>query len=167
MQGINFLLCYSFNILGILPRTWAGIPGIILAPLLHGSFSHLFFNSLPLFLLINLVLFEGMPTFLVITGLITFLSGAGTWCFGRRAYHIGASGLILGYAGYLMLNAILKPSVVSLLLIIFYFYYLGALLSSLIPKEDCASWEGHIFGLLAGLSVRYFNLADDLLSWLT
>lgn len=158
IQCINFMLHYRLNIFGILPRTLTGLPGVLLAPLLHGSFGHLLFNSLPLFLLMNLALLAGTSEFIIVTLLITTLSGLCVWLLGRKALHVGASGLIMGYAGYLITNAILQPSIITVLLIIFFFYYFGALFASLMPTEG-TSWESHLFGLLAGLVVSYFNLA--------
>lgn len=165
IQCVNFIVHYRLNVFGILPRTSAGLPGILFTPLLHGSFSHLLFNSLPLFLLMNMALLAGMREFIIVTVLITVLSGAAVWLAGRKALHVGASGLIMGYAGYLITNAILHPSIVTVLLVIFCFYYFGALFASLIPKEG-TSWESHVFGLLAGLVVSYFNLPAYILSWM-
>lgn len=157
IQCVNFLVNYRLNVFGILPRTVSGLPGILLSPLLHGSFSHLLFNSIPLFLLMNLLLLAGLKEFIVVTLLIAVISGFGVWLFGRKALHVGASGIIMGYAGYLITNAILYPSIVTVLLVIFGFYYVGGLVASLIPKAG-TSWEGHVFGLLSGLLVSYEHL---------
>lgn len=165
IQCVNFLLNYKLNVFGILPRSASGLPGILLSPLLHGSFSHLLFNSVPLFLLMNLVLLTGLKEFIVVTLLITLISGFGVWLCGRRALHVGASGVIMGYAGYLITNAILYPSIITVLLIIIGFYYVGGLVSSLIPKAG-TSWEGHVFGLLSGLLVSYEHLPSYFLAWI-
>ena len=102
---VNWMLKYRLNYLGILPRHWLGLPGIVLSPLLHGDFNHLFFNSVPLLILANFVLTLGFHTFLIVTSIIVLLSGMAVWCFGRKAIHIGASGLVMGYWGFLLINA--------------------------------------------------------------
>lgn len=165
IQCINFILRYKLNAFGILPRTASGIPGIFFAPLLHGSFSHLLFNSIPLFLLMNLVLLAGMETFVIVTVLITLLSGICVWLLGRKALHVGASGIIMGYWGYLIVNAILFPSIVTVLLAIFCFYYFAGMFASLLPKAG-TSWESHIFGFFAGLLVSYANLPAYFIAWM-
>ncbi|MCD8499823.1 MAG: rhomboid family intramembrane serine protease [Gammaproteobacteria bacterium] len=98
-----------------------GLIGIFTSPFLHGSFTHLLFNCIPLFLLMNLLLLAGLDQFIVISLLIIVISGLCVWLVGRPALHVGASGLIMGYWGYLMINAILYPSIITVLLIIFCF----------------------------------------------
>ncbi len=157
IQCINFILGYRLNTLGILPRTIPGLKGIIFSPFLHGNFSHLLFNSIPLFLLMNLVLLSGLTNFIVISLCIILLSGLCVWLVGRPALHVGASSVIMGYWGYLIVNAIMYPSIITILLIIFCFYYFAGLVASLLPKNG-TSWEGHIFGFIAGLIVSYGHL---------
>lgn len=157
IQCVNFILGYRLNTFGILPRTTSGLFGILFAPLLHGSFNHLLFNSIPLFLLMNLVLLTGVSNFIVVTLLITVISGFLVWVLGRKALHVGASGLIMGYWGYLLVNAILFPSIITVLLAIFCFYYFTGLFASLMPKAG-TSWESHVFGFLSGLFVSYAHL---------
>ncbi len=163
IQCVNFALGYRLNALGILPRTGSGLLGILFAPLLHGSFSHLLFNSIPLFLLMNLVLLTGLPNFIVVTALITIISGFCVWLLGRHSLHVGASGVIMGYWGYLIVNAIMFPSIITVLLAIFCFYYFAGLFASLMPKTG-TSWESHIFGFLSGLLVSYAHLPTYFLS---
>lgn len=162
IQCVNFVLGYRLNAFGILPRTTSGLFGILLAPLLHGSFSHLLFNCIPLFLLMNLVLLTGLPNFIVVTLLITIMSGFCVWLLGRKSLHVGASGLIMGYWGYLLVNAIMFPSIITVLLAIFCFYYFAGLFASLMPKAG-TSWESHIFGFLSGLVISYTHLSSYLL----
>lgn len=152
---INLLLGYRLNYLGIYPRHLAGIPGIIFCPFLHDGFNHLFFNSIPLFVLISLVLLHGFDSFVCVTLYIVLLSGAAIWLFGRRAIHVGASSLIMGYWGYLLTDAIRHPSVMTWILGAICVYYFGGLALNLFHMEKKVSWEGHVFGFLAGLAAVY------------
>ncbi|MGD9107929.1 MAG: rhomboid family intramembrane serine protease [Gammaproteobacteria bacterium] len=152
IQIINFILRYRLNFLGIYPRRLFSLPGIVCSPFLHGNFNHLFFNSIPLFLLINLVLFNGRAEFYCISIIIILLSGTALWLFGRRAIHIGSSTLIMGYFGYLLINAYHQPTMSTILLAAFCIYYFGGLFLALIPGEKGISWEGHVFGFLAGIA---------------
>jgi len=152
---ISFLTGYRLNILGIYPRRFWGLPGIICSPFLHGDFNHLFFNSIPLFVLINFILIEGLTRLIDISLTIIILSGCAVWLLGRRAIHIGASGLIMGYFSYLLVNAYQHPSISSVILAVVCLYYFGGFLLDLFPREERVSWEGHLFGFLAGLAAVF------------
>ncbi len=153
---LNAAAGYGFNRLGIIPRQAVGLRGVVFAPLLHGNFTHLIFNSIPLFILISFTLMYGRVNFYWVTGSIVLLSGLATWLFGRKAIHIGASSLAMGYWGYLLVLAIRHPSIVTVLLGIICVYYLGGMAANLFPIEKKSSWEGHLFGFLAGVIVSYF-----------
>ena len=93
---VSVITGYRLNILGIQPRRLLGLPGILFSPFLHADFNHLFFNSIPLLVLTDFILIEGAPTYIHVSLTIILVSGFAVWCFGRRAIHIGASGLIMG-----------------------------------------------------------------------
>ncbi len=155
---INELIDRKLCILGIIPRHIIGLPGIFFAPFLHGSFNHLFFNSFPLFALMNMVLVYGLDVFIAVTAIVTVFSGLAVWLFGRHSIHLGASAVILGYFGFLSINAYLDPNFLSLVLIIFCLYYFGGLVAALIPVNTAGvSVEGHIFGFISGIAA-YFLL---------
>jgi membrane associated rhomboid family serine protease len=150
---MNYLMGYRLNILGILPRHPFGLAGIFFAPFLHGNFDHLFFNSIPLFALGSMVMLQGPLNFLIVTVFITIVSGFATWLFGRRGLHIGASGLIMGYFGYLLTHAYYDPSLITIITLIMSLYYFGGLIGDLFPGKIVVSWEGHVFGFISGIAV--------------
>ena len=152
IHGFNVLCAHRLNLLGIDPRSPIGLIGILCAPFLHGDLNHLFFNTIPLFLLANFVLMAGHEEFFRVTWIIIFVGGFGTWLFGRKALHIGASSLILGYFGYLLVNAYEKPNVLAIVLAMVCLYYFAALLFSLLPGAKGTSWEGHVFGFIGGVT---------------
>ena len=155
---INWLVLGKFlNIFGIVPRTIYGIPGIALSSFLHGNFNHLFFNSIPLFVLGLFMLTLGTTVFYESTVLIILIEGSALWLFGRHANHIGASGLIAGYFSYLLVHAYYNPSIVAVFLAGIVLYYFGGILLSLFPSEEKVSWEGHLFGFSAGIVAVYLQ----------
>jgi membrane associated rhomboid family serine protease len=160
---LNWLVGYRLNRLGIYPRHIVGIIGVPLHPLLHGGFNHLFFNSIPLFVLMTLILTNGLSNFICTTVSITLLSGLGIWLLGRRAIHIGASGLVMGYWGYLLVEAYQHPSVLSFFLAAICVYYFGSLLLSIFPSEESVSWEGHLLGLMSGIATAFICPSFDLI----
>lgn len=155
---VNLILHYRLNILGIYPRTYHGLLGIFFTPFLHSNFGHLFFNSIPLFVLANLVLIQGYKTFYLVSIAIIILSGLAIWLFGKPGIHVGASALIMGYFGYLLANAYYQLTATTIILAILCLYYLSGLFFALIPTgEKGISWEGHVFGFLAGILVAYLS----------
>ncbi len=155
IQIVNFILRYRLNFLGIWPRKLWGLPGIFFAPFLHGSFEHLFFNSIPLFILVNILLVYGFHFFFWLSFIIILAAGAGTWLLGRPGVHVGASGIVMGYWGFLLTQSILYPSALTVISGLLCLYYLGSLWLNLLPGGLRTSWEGHLFGCLAGVGYAF------------
>lgn len=149
---LNKLSGQKLSILGVIPRHIIGLPGIFCSPFLHGNFNHLFFNSIPLFVLMNMVLVDGFNVFLAVSWIIILISGVLIWVFGRFSIHLGSSSVIMGYFGFLTTQAYMSPGSLSLILIMLCLYYFGGLVAALIPTNTKGiSVEGHIFGFLAGI----------------
>lgn len=136
--------------LGIIPRHLIGLIGIFCAPFLHADFNHLFFNTLPLLVLSDFVLINGLPYFIKALTSITLISGLLTWAFARPAIHIGASGVITGLWSLLMMNAYQNPSLTTIILGLLCIYYFAGIFLGIFPSQKGVSWEGHLFGLIAG-----------------
>jgi len=142
-------------LLGIIPRRVYGLLGILFAPLLHADFNHIFFNSIPLLVLSNFILINGLHYYLIVTVMITVLSGAAVWCFGKSGLHVGASGLITGYWGFLVSNIYQDTTLTTLILGLISVYYFAGIFLGIFPQEKGVSWEAHLFGLLAGFATSY------------
>lgn len=161
---LNWTLGSPLNRLGLVPRRLSGLPGILFSPFLHGDFSHLFFNSIPLFVLGLALLAEGPNIFFCVTVIIIILEGSAVWLVGRRARHIGASGVISGYFGYIIVHAYLHPSFTGILLALLVVYYFGSIFLGIFPQEDKISWESHLLGFLSGIAAAF--LAPSVLIWM-
>ncbi|MEY0452487.1 rhomboid family intramembrane serine protease [Proteus terrae] len=96
LQLINSLLPISLLQWGIIPRTGEGLIGIFIAPFIHGSWSHLFSNLLPLLILSFLSMTQSLREYVLSSIFIIIVSGLLVWIFGRSAVHVGASGWIFG-----------------------------------------------------------------------
>ncbi|VEG89697.1 rhomboid family intramembrane serine protease [Legionella spiritensis] len=151
----NILLQNRLLYLGIIPRRLYGLPGIFLAPLLHANFNHLFFNSVPLIVLSNFILINGLLYFVIVTLLITVLSGTLIWCFAKPGIHVGASSLITGYWGLLVSDILQQGTLTAIILGVVCLYYFAGIFLGIFPGKKGVSWEGHLFGLLAGLATSY------------
>lgn len=157
IQLFNAASNYALCALGIVPRHPLGLPGILFAPFIHAGFGHLFFNSVPLFLLLTGMLTYGLQQTVCATLTITIVGGLGVWVCGRNAIHVGASGLIMGYMGFILYNGYYAPTLSSWIVAVVSFYYLGSILFSIVPSSDGSSWEGHLFGFLAGVAAAYYG----------
>ena len=141
--------------LGIIPRRIYGLPGILCAPLLHANFNHLFFNSIPLIVLSNFLLLNGLTYFLEATLAITLISGFLIWCFAKPGLHIGASAVITGYWGLLVSDIYQQGTLTAIILGIISLYYFAGIFFSIFPGKKGVSWEGHLFGLISGFITSY------------
>ena len=141
----------------ILPRHFRGLWGIVFSPFLHQNFNHLFFNSIPLFVLGLVLLTKGMDTFIWATTTIALVGGLLVWLLGRRANHIGASGLISGYFGFILFSAYLDPSFTTLIVSTLIAYYFGGIFLGIFPQEEKVSWESHLYGFISGIGSAFLQ----------
>ena len=151
IELINFSIGHRLSDWGILPRTLKGLRGIPLSPFLHASLIHVMMNTIPLAVLGGFVILHGRQIFFEISIIIILVSGTALWLFGRSSYHVGASGLIFGYFGYLVLRAWYDRSLKSFIIAFVTVFLYGGIIWGLLPTFSRISWEGHLFGLLAGI----------------
>ncbi len=139
---------------GIRPRSVDGIDGILWSPFLHGGFRHLISNTIPFAILSGLVLVRGTRRWLSASAVIIVLGGALVWLFaiGSNEVHIGASGWVFGLFGFLVASAWFERRPVSIVLaIVAVMLYGGTILFGFLPRPGL-SWEGHLFGFIAGVA---------------
>ncbi|MBD2019106.1 rhomboid family intramembrane serine protease [Leptolyngbya sp. FACHB-36] len=160
------LLRDRLTLLGIRPRTQVGLRGIVFAPLLHGTWSHLTANTLPFVVLGWFVLLGGVEEFAIVTAVVWLVSGCGVWLLGRpNTLHIGASSLIFGYFGFLLLRSYFEQDVLSAGFSVVVALLYGPLIWGVLPLRRGVSWLGHLFGFVGGvLAARYL---PELSQWLT
>jgi membrane associated rhomboid family serine protease len=149
------ILPFDLNKLGILPRSIAGLVGIIFAPFLHGNIFHLLSNTVPLFILLILIFLFYDKVALKAILIIIFIGGFLVWIFGRQAYHIGASGLIYGLVAFLIAEGFFRKNMKSIILAVIIFFLYGSLIYGLFPIHSWMSWEGHLFGAISGVLSAY------------
>ncbi len=140
---------------GIQPRNLTGLRGIPLSVFLHGDFSHLISNTGPLIVLGGLISLRGAQRLLVSSVFITLVSGAFVWLMAGvvtgYGIHIGASGLVFGYFGYLAARGLYERSLNSILISVVVIALYGTIIFGILPTNEFVSWEGHLFGLIAGV----------------
>jgi len=169
VQVINFLSGQRLSHWSIVPRTASGLMGIILAPVLHHGFGHLFANTIPLLVLSILLLSFGEQTFITVSVFITLVGGMAVWLLASRGAHAGASGLIFGQFGYLLTYGLLTQTVWAITVAMIVALLYGGFIGNVLPKfkrYKRVSWEGHLSGLLAGIAAAYWAIPERLLTLL-
>ena len=155
---VNNLLWHGqFNQYGVIPRHVGSLPGIIWAPFLHGSFKHLVANTVPLLIFGGIICARSKAEFGMIAVAGILLTGGLIWLFARTASHIGASGLIFCFFGYIASLACFRRSFGALVLSTVCVLVYGGMLKGIFPTSTPISWESHAAGLVSGI----------VLAWLT
>lgn len=147
----QWVLGRQLDLLGIIPRTTIGLRGIVLAPFLHGGFAHLIGNTIPFLMLGWLIMLRETSDFVRVTLVVGLASGLGTWLLGSSGSHIGASGVIFGYLGYLLLRGFFERRLGSISLSLLVGTLYGSMIWGILPLQQGVSWEGHLFGFLGGV----------------
>lgn len=137
--------------LALFPRRISGIPGIALLPFLHKNLPHLIANSVPLFILLSLLTGSRENSSRIVIYLIA-IGGILHWVFGRSVPVVGASGLVFALISYLIYSGFLEKRLMSISVgIIVGLLYGTTLLFGVLPGQPGVSWDGHLFGAIAGL----------------
>ena len=150
IQSVNTALDLGLERFGVRPREWSGLPGIVLAPLLHGSFAHLIANSVPLLVLLTAMLHLYPRSAVRVLPAIYLGPGAAVWLLGRASVHIGASGLVYGLVAHIFLAGVIRRDrrAVAASLLVYFLY--GSLAWGVLPIHQGMSWETHLAGALIG-----------------
>jgi membrane associated rhomboid family serine protease len=152
LEVVDVALDHRLDRYGIEPRDPDGLDGVVAAPFLHVGFGHLLANTLPFVVMGVVIAFEGPLRLVGVTAIVAIVSGLGTWLVApENTIHLGASGVVFGYATYLIARGLFNRRAgelaigagVALL-------WGGALLGGLEPQRGI-SWQGHLFGALGGL----------------
>ena len=136
---------------GVRPRQWSGLPGILVAPMLHAGFIHLIANSLPL-LVLGTAMLQLYPTaaFRVLPA-VYLGPGIAVWLFAREGIHVGASGLVYGLVSYIFVAGLIRRdrrAIAASLLVAFMY---GTLVWGVLPIRVGVSWETHLAAALIGV----------------
>lgn len=156
VHAANLLTGGALLAFGIVPRTLGGLLGIAAAPLLHGSVRHLLANTPPLLILGALLLTRGRRDFTAVTAAAVVGSGLGAWLFGGAGtVHVGASGLLFGWLGFLMARGVFERSIGSILMSVGVTFWMGGMVWGVLPLAAGVSWQAHLFGFLTGLYAAF------------
>jgi len=155
VHSISVLLNIDFSNLGLLPRNWPGIIGIITAPLIHANYSHLISNTFPLIISGWVIFFFYNKISQLLFIFIYVGTGITVWLFAREVYHIGASGIVYGFVSFLFFSGIFRKDNKSIALSLIITFLYGGMVWGILPGIKDVSWESHLFGALTGLIAAF------------
>ncbi len=163
VQILNWGLDLELQRFGVRPRELSGLAGILLAPLLHGGFSHLIANSVPLLVLGTGMLYLYPNSALRVLPAIYLGPGAAVWLFGKAAsVHIGASGLVYGLVSYVFVAGLIRRDRRAIAASMLVYFLYGTLVWGVLPIRPGVSWETHLAAALIGLGLavafRHFDI---------
>jgi membrane associated rhomboid family serine protease len=154
LELVDLLLAGTLDTWGIRGRTIAGLPGIVLAPFLHGGVSHLAANTLPFLVLGALVAWRSADRFVAVLAVIVVVGGLGVWLLtSPSTVTIGASGMVFGFGAYLVAAGVLTRHWLDVLVAVVVVLGYASMLPAVLPfgVSSGVSWLGHLTGALAGV----------------
>jgi len=158
---------FEFIYWGIFPRKLYGLKGILTAPLIHGSWKHLFSNAVPFLSLLGVSMY--FYRIVAVRGLVMIwiLTGGAVWLLGNffdnetgNFSHIGASGVVYGLVAFVFWNGVFVKSRESIVLALLVLVLYGGMFAGILPDQPGISWESHLFGGLLGIFTAYFYKND-------
>jgi membrane associated rhomboid family serine protease len=162
VEVINAIDSQQLDNDGIYPRSVSHLWGIFTAPFLHAGFPHLISNTIPLVFMGVFIALKGAARLAVVTAIVVVIGGLGTWLIGpSHSVTVGASGLVFGYASYLLARGFFDRNTMELLIgVVVIAVWGGALLSSLVPHYGI-SWQGHVSGAVGGVAAAWWLARSD------
>ncbi len=145
-----------FTKLGIYPMEAEGLIGIVTGPLIHSDFTHLISNTFPILILGTGIFYFYRKISIKVILWIYLMVGLWVWVAGRHEYHIGASGLIYGFASFLFFSGVIRKNTNLLAIALLVAFFYGGLVWGVLPLREGISWESHLFGAIAGGVVAFY-----------
>jgi membrane associated rhomboid family serine protease len=170
VQTINWAMGYRLDQYGVEPRSWSGLWGVLTAPLLHGSWGHLWSNLVPLVIMGVLIMLSGVRQFVAVTVLVWLVSGLGVWLIAPAgSVTVGASGIVFGWLAFLIVRGIWTRTWQHILLGLVLLALYGGLFWSGIVQVAAAdvtgvvtvSWQAHLFGAIGGVLAAFLVAKAD------
>jgi membrane associated rhomboid family serine protease len=153
---LDAFLGLKLNRFGLRPGSVPGLIGVVTAPLLHGSLSHIFSNSISLVVSLTAILYLYPNSSTRVIPMIWLGSGLMAWLIGRPSMHFGASGLIYGLLAYVFFSGILRRDMRSVAVSLLVGFLYGSMIWGVLPIRPHMSWELHLSGGLMGVLLAFF-----------
>lgn len=162
VEVVDVILPADLDLGGIVSREFSGLDGVLWSPLLHYGWDHLIANTVPVLLFAFLAMSSGISQWVAVTSTIWLFSGLAVWLLGPpNALTVGASGLAFGWLAYLLVRGVFNRAAGQLVLAAILLFLYGGMLFGVLPGERGVSWQGHLFGALAGVLAAWLVARAD------
>jgi membrane associated rhomboid family serine protease len=157
LEVVDVISGHALDGLGITPRTPSELIDVVPSAFIHFGFAHLAANTVPLLVLGFLAALAGLRRFLLVCALIILVDGLGVWLISpAHTNTAGASGLIFGLFGFLLITGFVERRPLGVLAgVLIAAIWGGSILAGLAPTQTGVSWQGHLLGLLAGVTAAF------------
>ncbi|MCC6604418.1 MAG: rhomboid family intramembrane serine protease [Anaerolineae bacterium] len=142
---------------GLQPRQSNHLLSPILAHTLHRDWAHLLGNSIPLAILGSIIALTNLSVFWIVTSSVMAIASLGTWILGSNGRHLGASGLVTGYFGYVVFDGFINQESQSALIGIVVGFFYFSLFSVVFRRRKGSSNVMHLFGFCGGLLAAWLK----------
>lgn len=157
----ELILNEDFSSFGLYPLKIKGIIGIFTSPFIHGNMDHLIANSIPLLVLGTALFYFYAKVSYKVFFLIYIMTGIWVWFGGRPSYHIGASGIVYGLAGFIFTSGVILKNIRLLAISLLVVFLYGSMIWGVLPMDPKISWESHLLGLIAGIILAIYYRNDS------
>jgi len=141
---------------GVFPRRISGMIGILTSPFIHSNFNHLINNSVPFFFLLTAIFYFYQKVAWRVLLISYLVTGIMVWFFARSSYHIGASGLVYGFASFLFVSGIVRRNINLLAISMLVIFLYGSMVWGIFPYRPDMSWESHLMGMMVGIMLAVY-----------
>jgi membrane associated rhomboid family serine protease len=144
--------------MGVTPRSVDGLLGILLHPLLHFGAWHLMCNATAILIFGWLISLRSKEDFIAVTAAAWLMGGVLLWLVGKSATTVGgASGIVYGLLGFILLRGVFDKSFVSICVSILTLYFFHGVLMGMLPTRYLIS--SHCF-------MSVYTLSPPRTAWL-
>jgi membrane associated rhomboid family serine protease len=156
IQIVNWADHYNLTAhYGIRGRDVGSLPDILTAPFLHFSWAHIEGNSGPLFIFGFLAAYRGVAKLAWVSALVVVTSGLAAWFSeGSHTVGAGASGVVFGYFGYIMVRGFFDRHPIDMLVGAVMALCFAYQFTVLLPHAGIG-WQAHIGGLVGGVAAGW------------
>lgn len=156
VHGYQALAGWEPGNFGVISRRIYGLTGIFTGPLVHGSWEHLFSNTVPIFVLTAIAIYFYKKVAMRAFWSIYLLTGLSVWLLARQVSHIGASGVVYGLVAFIFWNGIFRRSIRSIILALLVMLLYSGMFLGVLPDQEGVSWESHLLGSFAGILTSFW-----------
>lgn len=146
---------YDWYYLGVHPKHFSGLIGVITAPFIHGDFQHLTSNTLPFIFLSWMITYFYKDVAVKAIFLIYILTGLAVWAFAREVFHIGASGVVYGLVAFVFWSGVFVKDIRAIVLSLVVTVLYSGMFFGIVPNQEGISWESHLYGALVGIFTAF------------